>query len=189
MNAIAPGNYSLSVFAVAASLRRSIRMKNIPQAMRNTLGLCAAAALLGGCGGSGQSPNPMAQAPLDRLRSDSSGNEVLNGKIHTHCKNHASGLRSTCTFRTTHPGKATGPYPGTFTATGSYGIDFAPYSRGFNESFTIISGSSEITGSISCASPPFGSGCPPNSYTSSVGNGTAQVNITNHQLSETLDEL
>ena len=38
-------------------------MKNISDVARYTLGLCAAAAILGGCGGASQSPNPAALTP------------------------------------------------------------------------------------------------------------------------------
>lgn len=179
-------------------------MWNISDAARCALGLCAAAAILGGCSGAGQIPSPTAQTPISntsttafrvaspsyatpqRVVPSSSGDEVLQGKLHTHCKYHA-GLFTTCNFHTTQPGKATGPYPGTFTAEGSYEDSFL-VGDSFGESFTLISGSSEITGSISCGGP-FG-GCPPNSYMSSIGNGAAEITkLTNRHLSETLDGL
>ena len=45
------------------------------------LSVCAAAAMLASCGGSVQVPNPLAQAPLGRIGSGSSGNEVLDSRI------------------------------------------------------------------------------------------------------------
>jgi hypothetical protein len=180
---------SLKAKSLARTRRGAFRMKTVSRAPY-ALSVCAAAAMLAGCGGSAQFPNATAQTPLSRERSDSSGNEVLTGKIHTHCKSRPSGLSSSCKFHTTHPGKATGPYRGTFTADGGYGDSLVGPFEGayFDESFTIISGSSTITGSISCG--PFASAsCPPSSYSSSVGNGTAEVNLTNNHLNETLEGL
>ena len=112
-------------------------MKTIPR-VPYVLSVFAAAAMLAGCGGSAQVPNATAQTPLSRERSDSSGNEVLTGKIHTHCKSRPSGLSSSCKIHTTHHGKATGPYRGTFTADGGYGDSLVGPFEGayFDESFT-----------------------------------------------------
>ncbi|MGB8909758.1 MAG: hypothetical protein WCC84_13530 [Candidatus Cybelea sp.] len=137
------------------------------------LSVCVAAAMLAGCGGSAQLPNPATQAPLGRIGSNSSGNEVLKGRVHTHCKYHA-GLFTSCEFHTKGPGKATGPYPGTFTASGGYEQqEWYPF-YSFGESFTITSGTSQITGSI------FYSTSSGYQYTSSVGNGTADVSVGRH---------
>jgi hypothetical protein len=147
-------------------------MKTILQA-HHTLSICVAAAMLAGCGGSAQLPGATAQAPLVRARSNSSGNEVLKGRVHTHCKYHA-GLFTSCDFHTKSPGKAMGPYPGTFTASGSYEQqEWYPF-YSFGESFTITSGASQITGSIAYW-PSSGY-----QYTSSVGNGTAAVSVGRH---------
>jgi hypothetical protein len=145
-------------------------MKNISDVARAGLGLCVAVAILGGCGGSGQFPSRTTQAPLGRVRLGSSGDEVLQGKIHTHCKYHG-GLFTTCSFHTIRPGKATGPYPGTFTAEGGSRQGATQGQSSFGESFTIVSGSSKITGGV--FTPPFGSGL---QYTSSIGNGYAELN-------------
>lgn len=137
------------------------------------LSVCAAVAMLAGCGGLAQSTNPSALAPLMRARSGSSGNEVLKARIVSHCV-----FPLGCHFHTKHLGKATGPYPGTFTVKGRYG-----YSSGsMSESFTIISGSSTITGSLYCSS----SGC---FYTSSLGNGKAKVTLYYSHLNEVLYKL
>jgi hypothetical protein len=145
------------------------------------LSVCAAAALLAGCGGSAQVPNSTAQAALVRARSSSSGDEVLKGRVHTQCKYHG-GLFTTCEFHTKGPGKATGPYPGTFTASGGYEQQEEYPFYSFGESFTITSGASQITGSISYR---VSSGY---QYTSSVGNGTAEVNVGRH-INEVLNGL
>jgi hypothetical protein len=132
------------------------------------LSVCAATAILAACGGLAQSPNPNALAPLVRARSGSSGNEVLRARLVTHCV-----FPLGCHFRTKHLGEATGPYPGTFTVKGSYG------SGPLSEFFTIISGSSTITGSLTCNS----SRC---SYTSSLGNGKAKVKVSYGHLNDVL---
>jgi hypothetical protein len=122
---------------------------------------------------------PSNYSTRERASSDSSGNEILKGKIDTHCKYHA-GLLTTCEFHKKGSGKATGPYPGTFTASGN--SEYDPLQRPFYffyESFAITSVSSTITGSISYAYSTY-------EYTSSVGSGTAEVHV-GHHLSETLN--
>jgi hypothetical protein len=135
-----------------------------------TLYVCATAAMLGGCGGSPQLPNPTAQTPLvsartldraaslnyvgsKRVGSNSSTTEVLSAK------NVNFGGMNGCGPPTNVGGSfkvkkgkrtASGPYPGTFTAQGSFGVD--PHhqrSWSFSESFAIKSGTSTITGTIS----------------------------------------
>lgn len=117
---------------------------------------CVTAALLAGCGGSfkpigtpgtaqgnigGGAPQwPAAARPAVHR------NELLDArhvKIHGHCR--FSPEARVSKFRTR--GTASGPYPGTFSANGSY----TQHSSGgwsFEEFFTIHVGSSEISGSI-----------------------------------------
>lgn len=128
---------------------------------------CAAAAILAGCGGAAQSPNPTTQTPLgntdilDRPASPSIfGSDRLNsgrGKVER--------LRA----RRIHPsgggefpgpvfvflarGSAEGPYPGTFTAHCILAINTSSVSWGFSEGFIIRSGASKINGTIIASGP------------------------------------
>jgi hypothetical protein len=170
-------------------------MINISQTIRSALRLFAAAAILGGCGESTQSLNPAGQTPLGIARAlnqhalprvDSEGIEPgAKGLERLHareliirCKNYNGGSNPTvCNFHTTVPGTAKGPYPGTFTASGGW-TSGEHIGHSFIESFTISSGSSQVTGSISFHTFS-GQGGPVGTYqyVSSVGNGTAQVEV------------
>ena len=127
------------------------------------LSVCAAAAMLAGCGGSSQFPNPDVQAPLngrhtidviasasrtalEDSKPDSSRIELLTAEAKGHCKRSPSGLFGSCDFKAS--GTATGPYPGTFTAKGTYNVceTYCPWF--FSESFTITSGTAIISGTI-----------------------------------------
>ena len=182
-----------------------------------TLSVCAVAAILASCGGSAQLPNPNAQTLLggvgvhrisslslaapQRLRPTSSDNEVLIGKAklikpcHTIRGPHGKRQGSITNFSAY--GDATGPYPGTFTATGSWTISCNRIFQcfwTFGETFTITSGSSTISGTA--FTPGFGSlSCTVVKnltvpYTSGSESGDALVNIIQkHDFSETLDGL
>jgi hypothetical protein len=108
-------------------------MKTISSA-HYVLGICAAAIILAGCGGTTQLPNPVAQTSLggsgtafgvaspsfatpQRAGPDFSATELLTGTAKLKCRDD-SGIPTT-SFRAS--GKATGPYPGTFTAEGGGG--------------------------------------------------------------------
>jgi hypothetical protein len=152
-----------------------------------TLSVCTAAAVLTACGGSTQLPNPTGKTPVgyaitskrvaspsfatpERTSADSSGSEVLTGKAkiikpcHTIRGQHGKRQGSSTSF-SAH-GNATGPYPGTFTASGSWAS--YPERTGhlewdFGETFTITSSSSTISGSIltfGLYGPPFSCGGP-----------------------------
>ena len=157
-------------------------MINISQTIRNVLRLSAAAAILGGCSESTQSLNPVGQAPLGIARAlnpSAKGLERLHArKLIVRCRHYNYGPGNTvCNFHTTVPGTAKGPYPGTFTASGGW-TSGEHIGHSFIESFTISSGSSQVTGSISFHTFS-GQGGPVGTYQyqSSVANGTAQVEV------------
>ncbi len=141
------------------------------------LSVCAAAATLASCGGSVQVPNPLAQAPLGRIGSGSSGNEVLDSRIVLNCVNFYFQI---CHFHTKHLGHATGPYPGIFTVKGSWRSSLRYGMSPISESFTIVSGASKITGSLTYSSSS-GYG-----YTTSIGNGKAKIRVGERRLREVL---
>lgn len=165
-------------------------MKTISR-VRYALSVCTGAAMLAGCGGSAQFPNPAAQAPLNGRRTidviasasrtaledskpDSSRIELLTAEAQGHCKRSHSGLSGSCDFKA--GGTATGPYPGTFTANGSYNFCYFYCVWSFGESFTITSGTAKISGTIfkmrGGSSPPFPAFYP---YTSSLGDGRVKI--------------
>jgi hypothetical protein len=177
-----------------------------------TLSVCAAAAVLAACGDSTQFPNTAAQTPVgnaitskrvaspsfampERIGASSSGNEVLTGTATLHrCRPQGFGF-----FRRFHAhGKATGPYPGTFTANGTWGITcFQKLCYwGVNERFIITSGPSKVSGTIT-GNPTSGSagtckafGPASQQYTSNHGDGNADIQIIKKgDFSETLDGL
>jgi hypothetical protein len=83
-------------------------------------------------------------------------------------------------------GTASGPYPGAFSATGSfsvYGHRNPPYQVWFSAKFTITSGTTKITGSIFTSSYRggvfgLGIGCTPTGTPSSYSTGSFLVNYT-----------
>jgi hypothetical protein len=179
------------------------------------LSVCAAAAMLTGCGGSTQFPNPTAQTPAgnaissmrvtspsfvtpERIGANSSGTEVLTGKATLH-RCHADDFEFFRRFSHAH-GKATGPYPGTFTASGQWGVSEIIvngsqffYST-FSESFIITSGASKVSGTIEGTPSGFLScksfGPKTLQYTSNYGDGNADIQIIKKgEFSETLDGL
>ena len=134
-------------------------------------------------------------ATPERVGANSSGNEVLTGKATLHrCQPQGLGF-----FRRFHAlGKAAGPYPGTFSANGTWGAScFEKLCFwGVNERFTIMSGASKVSGMItgnasdsariSCRS--FGPAS--QQYTSNYGDGNADIQIIEKgDFSETLDSL
>jgi hypothetical protein len=170
-------------------------MKHISEAIRNALRLSAAAAILGGCSESIQPLNPVGQAPLgiapilnqhasprvdsERIEPSAKGLERLHAReLIIRCKHYNGGSNPTeCAFHTTVPGTAKGPYPGTFTARGNWSSG-EHIGHSFIELFTISSGSSQVTGSISFHTFS-GQGGPVGTYQyqSSVANGTARVEV------------
>jgi hypothetical protein len=132
---------------------------------RYALSVSVAAIMFAGCGGVTQFPNPVAQTSLggagtgfrvaspdfatpQRVGPNSSGAEVLSGtaKVRSGRCRKSSG---SYTHFSAH-GKATGPYPGTFTAGGRWAESCLSRVCGwsFNEKFTIKSGVSKVLGTI-----------------------------------------
>lgn len=138
-----------------------------------TLSVCAAAAILAGCSGSAQLPNPAALVPFansraadrpaspsdvvpERVFGASSSTEYLLGMAYrTKCK--MLGEVETCHFVAFGKRIARGPYPGTFTAHGTWLSELPSFPHcpggcwGFSESFRITSGATGIVGSISAS--------------------------------------
>jgi hypothetical protein len=133
--------------------------------------------MLAGCGGSAQVPNPTTQMPLVRARSDSSGNESLDSRIVLNC---VSFYFQVCHFHTKHLGRATGPFPGIFTVKGRWRSSLRYGTSPISESFTIVSGTTKITGSLTYSSS-YGYG-----YASSIGNGKAKIRVGERRLREVL---
>jgi hypothetical protein len=135
---------------------------------RYVLGICAAAGMLTGCGGSQVAPqDPMQQNAARSGLNTNAGSakpdtSPLRGEVFT-----ASNVtvkfvgRRGLTLRTNFSasGEATGPQPGTFVAKGSWStwVLFHP-GWSFSESFTIKSGARTISGTIAghgaCCSLP-----------------------------------
>jgi hypothetical protein len=162
----------------------------IPKLAQYGLSAYVVVVILAGCGGLAPFPNPEAQVPLGSMRSNSSfGNEVLTAVAKDHCHTGPSGISTHCHFKVS--GKATGPYPGHFTAKGRYNGSLCYCPWFFNESFTIRSGMSKISGAIFAKG--YGSFVFPLSanYTSSLGNGMADIQWVGPggTFSETLDGL
>jgi hypothetical protein len=140
-------------------------MKSIPLAP-SALVLCTiVTTVFAGCGANAGSndrpalPNVTAVGRTgSAVRSDFL--EILrDARIRHHCYNGPTGAYTTCSFHTIAPGTATGPYPGSFTASGGWTF----YSDGpmgpfwtFGEGFTISSGSTQIKGSIYQQNTGFG---------------------------------
>jgi hypothetical protein len=162
--------------------------------------ICAAASLAG-CGGSSQAANPATQMlEGSAMLSRSSSTEVLTGtaKLVYKCRKmrgmHGKHLGWSTGF-SAH-GTATGPYPGTFTANGSWAFYFGRFhgSGDLVESFSITSGSSTISGSVKYVdfySPPFTCAQVQNltvPYTIGSQYGSALIDVIEKgDFSETLD--
>jgi hypothetical protein len=145
-------------------------MKKLSRA-HYALSVCATVIMLAGCGEALQSPSPTAQMPFSkggardtlgsisgaasqRLGPDSSGYEGFSApKTRIHCHSYFYNpydFGFNAKFRAT--GTATGPYPGTFTASGSWSYEVnrgGQFSSSFQEKFAIRSGSSKISGTAS----------------------------------------
>lgn len=136
------------------------------------LSVCATAAMLAGCGGSAQLPNPPAATPLAGVRtaerialpgyahpgavgSDSSSAEILIGNATVKCFGGPPGHGGFIVKR----GTATGPYPGTFAANGGWTDQDGSRPWVFSESFTIKSGNTKISETISGSGKKNGSYC------------------------------
>jgi hypothetical protein len=115
------------------------------------LAVCAAAAILGSCGGAAaQFPNPASYTTALVVGPSSSGDEDLIGTamvmIYGGGCGHFPGARATFSAS----GTATGSHPGTFTANGNWGTEgVAPFQSYFGESFAIYESSGKtITGTV-----------------------------------------
>jgi hypothetical protein len=171
------------------------------------LGVCAAAAILAACGGAAQPslPNGMeqnaARVALNSVAPPSSASEVLTATdvtVSSYCPTTEGASFSAS-------GTATGPYPGTFTASGYWnsGEALEHFFWDFRESIKIMSntltihvhikrvrGSHRPTRFISCDS--FGGVGHPIAmkYKSNYATGIAEIEIIQQgDLSETLDGL
>jgi len=126
-----------------------VRQVRISYFSRYALCICAAAALLAGCGGSqaqGAAWTPSQQNVTGVLANDS--NSELHGETFSasggtfSCAKHAD--YSISHFATS--GNASGPLPGSFSASGSWRLSSGTWS--FQEKFEILSGSQTISGKI-----------------------------------------
>jgi hypothetical protein len=166
--------------------------------------------MLAGCGGATQFPNPTAQTAVsnalsskavtspsfampERAGPNSSGTEVLTGKakLIKPCHYVKGGWSTSFSAH----GNATGPYPGTFTATGSWygyrssigGYDFFL----FVDTFTVTSGSATISGTSNAAAfaAPISCTVVKNvtvSYRSGSVTGNAKIDIRSGHIHEYL---
>lgn len=176
------------------------------------LNICVGAAILAGCGGSAQFPNPIALGPVansnaadrlpspskvvpERVGSDSSSTERLTGtaKLIKPCHSLHGKDRGGWGTHFSASGVATGPNPGTFTATGTWTGGGLPQPQwSFSESFSVTSGSQTINGTIlafdfgfapfSCTAVKKDSF----SYSTPMVGGNAKVNIWSGHFREDL---
>jgi hypothetical protein len=189
-------------------------MKTISRAPY-VLSVCAAAAMLAGCGGSRQLPNPAAQTPLGNAGTHqmTSSNENLTGAATLgRCREHyihQGNIILGEAYRTDFHahGKAAGTYSGTFTASGHWGFSYEFIQSGvlefwdLAEKFTITSGASTVSGTIRGAGAGGGSAPFPTctsfgpvtynlQYASNFGDGNADTQIIKQgDFGETLDGL
>jgi hypothetical protein len=160
----------------------------------------AVSSLVAGCGGSSQFANATAQATvgdaitskrvaspghvvLELVGSDTFSTERLTGTAKL-------GL---CKFRTRFRAKGVaGPNPGTFTATGVWGIDFPTQVWFFHELFVITSGSQTIHGHIDASgsgSAPFLCTAVKNDifpYSTPMVSGNTKINVSSAHFHEGL---
>lgn len=170
------------------------------------LSVCAAA-VLAGCGGlapfstAAQMPigysdtakraaSPSFAAP-QRVGANASGTEVLTGTARVDCHHQRRSGAYGANFSAS--GMATGPNPGTFSASGSwYYGGFQNFQWAFTESFGITSESGTINGTMAAGtfgSPPFTCREVKNlmvPYTSGYGSGSAKINIRQGHFREDL---
>jgi hypothetical protein len=119
--------------------------------------------------------------------------EILTGRhfrFHRDCPNQGPEPRPwSVSFSIT--GNATGTYPGTFVATGGWVFIANIFQWAFSESFTVTSGSSEVSGSISGQGSGFGpdscSGFGPADlqYSTTGAQGKVDITIRRHDFRET----
>ena len=112
---------------------------------------------------------------------DSSTIERLVGSAQVKCHK-VKGMSGAFSVTFSTSGAATGPYPGTFTAAGTWGVNQLEQAS-FDESFTITSGASTISGGMSIR-PDISNGLALTCmtfgpavlrYTSSIANGRAKI--------------
>src|SRR5579871_4457072 len=140
---------AMSNLASHETFTDGVRQVRISYFSRYALCICAAAALLAGCGGSqaqGAAWTPSQQNVTGVLANDS--NSELHGETFSasggtfSCAKHAD--YSISHFATS--GNASGPLPGSFSASGSWRLSSGTWS--FQEKFEILSGSQTISGKI-----------------------------------------
>ena len=106
-----------------------------------SLGLAAAPAQAGGDEGNGTTVTPLTTENLSTTELGTPGSSTVTGTCNP---------LGTSTFAFTVTGVATGPYPGTFTESGTVTIGpLAPTATSFESTFTINSVSGTVTGSKS----------------------------------------
>jgi len=174
------------------------------------LSVCAAAAMLAGCGGSTQLPNPTAQTPggnamtskraaspsfaaPQRAGLNSSGTEVLTGMARVDCHHQRAHGYGAYGASFSASGMATGPNPGTFNASGSWSYGgLLNFQWVFTESFAVTSKSRTINGTMAAGtfgSPPFTCREVKNlmiPYTSGSVTGNAEISIRQGRFREDL---
>lgn len=172
------------------------------------LSVCAVAAMLTGCSGPGRLPNPMAEAlpgnagvPLSSSGSVGLAGTAKLGRCKEHYIHHGNVIVGEAYRTNFHAhGEATGPYNGTFVASGhwEYKYEFPLALWDLVENFTITSGTSTLSGTVrggggtgpfpTCTS--FGPITYGLQYTTNYASGNAQVQIIEpHDFGETLEGL
>jgi hypothetical protein len=120
---------------------------------RHALNIGMAAAILAACGGGASTPaSPLGNVGAPPL--EKSNDSKLIGEVFTALGKDVYIYPQACSGKLsakfTASGNATGPYPGTFTASGHWG-QFVIYHSlvwAFSENFTITSGSNTISGAF-----------------------------------------
>lgn len=138
------------------------------------------ATMLAGCGGAPSQAAATGPLPQPAASSLARASEVLTASKVSIKSWYRRGEAAGESFKT--GGRADGPFPGIFVASGSWGV-YGLSVCAFNESFTITSGSSSLYGTISGSGPVgycsrFGEKIGPISLEYEVGNGnTGRVTI------------
>jgi hypothetical protein len=132
---------------------------------RYSTGFCVSAAILAGCGGA-QAPIAPAVSQIRQVTKRSSAASPLDGRVSRTTRPDrrypfetltAIRVSYTCLYRRgnavrtrfTASGSASGPWSGTFTATGKWHV--RSHNWAFSEAFTITSGSERIAGTVNGA--------------------------------------